>query len=79
MGEDRPEPLDAIGGRSGMTGLVCREGGGGLVSSGTARLQSHRGWEPAVGVLPRPGSAAGRAPELSVMSLPHDWTETYDF
>lgn len=26
-----------------------------------------------------PGQAVGRAPELSVMSLPHHWTETYDF
>ena len=61
------------------TGVLRRAENVRLLSPG-AELQSHRRQDLCMGGSPKPQARQpGMAPELSVMSLPHGWTETYDF
>lgn len=81
VGEEGCEPLGVVVGwaehaRPGVQGGAERVR---LLSPGALCCGAVRAGSSQWGLFCAPGQAAGIAPELSVMSLPHGWTETYDF
>lgn len=79
-GDERPEPLDARRGSWVCSDWCAEKGWGGEVGESRSRAAEPQETGSLHGASPEPQAGQPRmAPELSVMSLPPGWTETYDF